>query len=248
MDRLDAMQLYVAVVDAHSFARAAEVLGQPRSTVSRVVKELEAWLGAQLLQRTTRKLSVTAEGRRYYEECKRLLAEMAAMEASFPGRSAQPAGRFKVGMPQSLARHCILPRIGEFLQQYPDLELILCSSDNVEDIIQEGFDCVIRTGRTIDWLFSLDDGDCAIRMQETLVVDDTDAYIQAGIQGLGLIRVASYLAQPYLQSGALVACLEQAASDLPLSLVYPQNRYLPPAVRAFYDWSRRVLQPPLSEA
>ncbi len=92
MDRLDAMQLYVAVVDAHSFARAAEVLGQPRSTVSRVVKELEAWLGAQLLQRTTRKLSVTAEGRRYYEECKRLLAEMAAMEASFPGRSA-PARR-----------------------------------------------------------------------------------------------------------------------------------------------------------
>ncbi len=85
-----------------------------------------------------------------------------------------------------------------------------------------------RTGRTIDWLFSLDEGDCAIRMRETLVVDDTDAYIQAGIQGLGLIRVASYLAQPYLQSGALVACLEQAASDLPLSLVYPQNRYLPP--------------------
>ncbi|STV64840.1 LysR family transcriptional regulator [Klebsiella pneumoniae] len=120
MDKLDAMQVYVAVVDAHSFARAAEVLGQPRSTVSRVVKELEAWLGAQLLQRTTRKLSVTAEGRRYYEECKRLLAEMAAMEASFPGRSAQPAGRFKVGMPQSLARHCILPRIGEFLQQYPE--------------------------------------------------------------------------------------------------------------------------------
>ncbi len=76
------------------------------------------------------------------------------------------------------------------------------------------------------------------------MVDDTDAYIQAGIQGLGLIRVASYLAQPYLQSGALVACLEQAAFDLPLSLVYPQNRYLPPAVRAFYDWSRHVLQPP----
>jgi DNA-binding transcriptional LysR family regulator len=53
-------------------------------------------------------------------------------------------------MPQSLARHCVLPRIGEFLQQYPDLELILCSSDNVEDIIQEGFDCVIRTGRIED--------------------------------------------------------------------------------------------------
>ena len=91
---------------------------------------------------------MTAEGRRYYEECKRLLAEMAAMEASFPGRSAQPAGRFKrdAAIP---ARHCILPRIGEFCSSIPT-ELILCSSDNVEDIIQEGFDCVIRTGRIED--------------------------------------------------------------------------------------------------
>lgn len=63
MDKLEAMQVYVCVVDTHSFIRAAEVLGVPRSTVSRVVKELESWLKIQLLQRTTRKLSVTAEGR-----------------------------------------------------------------------------------------------------------------------------------------------------------------------------------------
>lgn len=78
-------------------------------------------------------------------------------------------------------------------------------------------------------------------MKETLIVDDTDAYIQAGIQGCGLIRVASYLVAPYLQSGALVLCMENFSFDLPLSLVYPQNRYLPPSVRAFYDWSRAVL-------
>lgn len=77
MDKLEAMQVYVCVVDTHSFIRAAEVLGVPRSTVSRVVKELESWLKIQLLQRTTRKLSVTAEGRRYYEECKRVLADVA---------------------------------------------------------------------------------------------------------------------------------------------------------------------------
>lgn len=299
MDKLASMQVYVCVVDTHSFARAAEALGVPRSTVSRVVKDLETWLGIQLLQRTTRKLSVTADGRRYYEECKRVLADIASIESSFPGRSAQPKGRFKVGMPQSLARHCILPRLPEFLHQYPELALILCSSDNVEDIIQEGYDCVIRTGRiddsttlvarplanfkwvvlaspayiaaqgkpedvadlerhhavgylnhrtgrTTDWFFRLDDGDGAIRMKETLVVDDTDAYIQAGIQGLGLIRVASYLAAPWLQSGALVSCMENLAYDLPLSLVYPQNRYLPPAVRAFYAWSRAVLHQPLT--
>ncbi|MGR7295129.1 LysR substrate-binding domain-containing protein [Klebsiella aerogenes] len=294
MDKLASMQVYVCVVDTHSFARAAEVLGLPRSTVSRVIKELESWLGIQLLQRTTRKLSVTADGRRYYDESKRLLADIATMESSFPGRSAQPKGRFKVGMPQSLARHCIIPRLPAFLRQYPELELLLCSSDNVEDIIQEGYDCVIRTGRiedsttlvarplanfrwavlaspdyiaahgkpdnvdslerhhavgylnhrtgrTTDLFFTLDDGDVAIRMKETLIVDDTDAYIQAGIQGVGLIRVASYLVAPYLQSGALVLCMENLSFDLPLSLVYPQNRYLPPSVRAFYDWSRAVL-------
>ncbi|HHR3291019.1 TPA: LysR substrate-binding domain-containing protein [Klebsiella oxytoca] len=295
MDKLESMQVYVCVVDSHGFARAAEVLGLPRSTVSRVIKELEAYLGIQLLQRTTRKLSVTVDGHSYYTECKRLLAEIAILESSFPGRFAQPRGRFKVGMPQSLARHCIIPGLPEFLQQYPGLDITICSSDDVEDIIQEGYDCAIRTGRiddsttlvarelasfrwailaspdyiaahgrpetldqleqhravgylnhrtgrSIEWHFSLAEGDYALRMKETLVVDDTDAYIQAGIQGLGLIRVASYLAMPYLRSGALVSCLENFSSALPLSLVYPQNRYLPPSVRVFYAWSKALLQ------
>ncbi|KMV35847.1 LysR family transcriptional regulator [Franconibacter pulveris 1160] len=299
MDKLESMKVYVSVVDTQSFARAAEVLGLPRSTVSRVIKELESWLGIQLLQRTTRKLSVTADGRTYYEECRRILTDIATMESSFPGLSSQPKGRFKVGMPQSLARHCFIPRLQSFLRQYPELELMLCSSDNVEDIIQEGYDCVIRTGRiedsttlvarplanfkwavlaspnyldahgkpetldelerhravgylnhrtgrTTEWFFTLEEGDRAIRMKETLVVDDTDAYIQAGIAGIGLIRAASYLVAPYLKSGELVACLDNYAFDLPLSLVYPQTRYLPPSVRAFYDWSRTVLNQPVA--
>lgn len=219
------------------------------------------------------------------------------MESSFYIRSEQPSGRFKVGMPQSLARHCIIPELPVFLRQYPGLEVILCSSDNVEDIIREGYDCVIRTGRiedsttlvarplpnftwvvlaapayidtfgkpqkldelekhhavgylnhrtgrTTEWFFTLDGGDRAIRMREVLIVDDTDAYIQAGIQGVGLIRVASYLAMPYLQSGELVSCLENSTSELPLSLVYPYSRYIPPSVRAFYDWSRTMLSHP----
>lgn len=294
MDKLESMQVYVHVVDTHSFARASEVLGLPRSTVSRVIKELETYLGLQLLQRTTRKLSVTTDGRSYYEECKRILTDIATIESSFPGRSGQPKGRFKVGMPQSLARYCIIPRIQEFLSQYPELDVMLCSSDNVEDIVQEGYDCVIRTGRvedsttlvarplanfkwivlaspkyidtygkperlddleshnavgylnhrtgrTTDWFFTLDGADRAIRMQETFVVDDTDAYIQAGIQGMGLIRVASYLVAPYLKSGALVTCMNNFSFDLPLSLVYPQSRYLLPSVRAFFTWSKATL-------
>ncbi|HDL7101043.1 TPA: LysR family transcriptional regulator [Yersinia enterocolitica] len=294
MDKLESMQVYVHVVDTRSFARASEVLGLPRSTVSRVIKELETYLGLQLLQRTTRKLSVTTDGYNYYEECKKILTDIATIESSFPGRSGQPKGRFKVGMPQSLARYCIIPKIQEFLSQYPKLEMMLCSSDNVEDIVQEGYDCVIRTGRvedsttlvarplanfkwivlaspkyidtygkperlddleshnsvgylnhrtgrTTDWFFKLDGADRAIRMKETFVVDDTDAYIQAGIQGMGLIRVASYLVAPYLKNGTLVTCMNNFSFDLPLSLVYPQSRYLLPSVRSFFTWSKATL-------
>ncbi|HFK6080877.1 TPA: LysR family transcriptional regulator [Enterobacter cloacae] len=297
MDKLNSMQVFVHVVDTHSFARASEILGLPRSTVSRVIKDMETYLGLQLLQRTTRKLSVTADGRRYYEECKRILADIATIESSFPGRAGQPKGRFKVGMPQTLARYSFIPRIYEFLDLYPELDMILCSSDNIEDLVQEGYDCVIRTGRiedstslvarplakfkwavmaspkyieahgkpeslndlerhgavgflnhrtgrTTDWLFSLDGEDRMIRMKENFVVDDTDAYIQAGIAGIGLIWVASYLVVPFIKNGALIPCLNDCSYDLPLSLVYPQNRYLPPSVRSFYEWSKSVLNHP----
>lgn len=297
MDKLEAMRVYSHVVETRSFARAAEALGLPRSSVSRTVKDLETWLGVQLLQRTTRKLSVTADGQSYYVESKKILREISALESSFPGRSGQPSGRFKVGMPQSLARHCILPGIAEFIQRYPELELILCSSDRVVDLIQEGFDCVIRTGtiedsttlvarqiarfrwsvlaspqyisqygrpmaledlqkhhavgylthktgRTTEWLFGDEGKEITVRMKEILIVDDTDAYIQAGLQGLGLIRVASYLVSAYLETGQLVACLENHAVEMPLSLVYPQSRHTSPAVRAFYDWSKTTLEMP----
>ncbi|QGY32322.1 LysR family transcriptional regulator [Pantoea cypripedii] len=300
MDKLESMRVYVHVVETQSFARTAEVLGLPRSTVSRVIKELEAYLGLQLLQRTTRKLSVTADGQGYFEESRKILSEIAALESSFPGRSGQPRGRFKVGMPQSLARHYFLPKITEFLQQYPEIELVLCSGDNVVDLIQEGYDCVIRTGnvadsvtlvarpltrfrwsvlaspdylekygepadledlenhravgflnhrtgRTTEWFFTHAGNEHVLRMKEVFVVDDTDAYIQAGIQGVGLIRVASYLAAPFVNRGELVTCLADYSFDMPLSLIYPQSRYVSPAIRAFYNWSQSVLKPSVSK-
>ena len=276
MDKLDAMQVYVAVVDAHSFARA-------EGARAAALHGIAGGEGAGSLARGAASPAHHPQAQRdgggspVFEECKKAAGEMAAMAPLLSGRSAQPAGAVQGRMQQSLACHCILPRIGEFCSRSRP-ELILCSGDNVEDIIQEGFDCVIRTpdgirrfhhpvarplaryrwmvlasparltahGRpqSIDELYQhravgylnhltvpggpstgfspLDEGDCAIRMRETLVVDETDASHSGWHSGLGLIRVASYLAQPYLQSGRY-ACLEQAASDLPLSLVYPQT-------------------------
>lgn len=114
MDKLEAMQVYVCVVDTHSFIRAAEVLGLPRSTVSRVVKELESWLKIQLLQRTTRKLSVTTEGRRYYEECKEYWQISRPWSRHFPAGRHNPKGVLKWGCRNLSPGIALFPRSRPF--------------------------------------------------------------------------------------------------------------------------------------
>ncbi|UMX83443.1 hypothetical protein MJ561_13225 [Klebsiella pneumoniae] len=131
------MQVYVAVVDAHSFARAAEVPGQPRSTVSRGGEASSAWLKCSF---SSAPPASQRDGGRVvpvHEEVKGCWPRWRRWKP-FSGRSAQLAGRFKVGMPQSLARHCILPRIGEsFCSSIPTRADPSARGDNVEDIIQE---------------------------------------------------------------------------------------------------------------
>ena len=95
MDRLQSMQIFARVVEMHSFTRAADSLVLPKSRVTRAVKDLEKLLGARLLQRTTRHISLTPEGTLYYDHCRRLLAEIEAVESSFPGSAGRPRGRLK---------------------------------------------------------------------------------------------------------------------------------------------------------
>jgi len=92
MDRLQSMQIFARVVEMHSFTRAADSLVLPKSRVTRAVKDLEKFLGARLLQRTTRHISLTPEGTLYYDHCRRLLAEIEAVESSFPGAPGGRAG------------------------------------------------------------------------------------------------------------------------------------------------------------
>lgn len=101
-----------------------------------------------------------------------------------------------------------------------------------------------RTGRATDWHFVVDGADHAVPVNANLAVNDTDAYVTCGLEGLGLIRIADYLASPYLASGRLVEVLPQCASPVvPLSVIYPQDRHLPHAVRAFVEWIATVLAP-----
>ncbi|MDR5758978.1 LysR family transcriptional regulator [Caballeronia sp. LZ035] len=150
MDRLQLMQIFTRVVEMHSFSRASESLSLPPSRVTRAIKELETFLGVRLLQRTTRHLSLTSDGTLYYDHCRRLLGEIEAVEASFPGSAGRPRGRLRIDMTLSLARLVLLPCIKDFQSRFPEVELTLTMSDRIIELVQEGIDCAIRAGTPED--------------------------------------------------------------------------------------------------
>src|ERR1700757_2626641 len=144
MDRFDAMRVFTRVVERPSFTLAAQDLGLPRSTVTDAVKQLEARLGVRLLQRTTRHVNATLDGEAYHRRCLALIADLEDAEAAF-GR-AKPKGLLRVDVHGTLARHFVLPRLPDFLAEYPEIELYMSEGDRLVDLIREGIDCVLRVG------------------------------------------------------------------------------------------------------
>jgi DNA-binding transcriptional LysR family regulator len=129
-------------------ALAAQDLGLPRSTVTDVVKQLEARLGVRLLQRTTRHVSPTLDGEAYYRRCLALIADLEDAESAFSG--AKPHGLLRVDVHGTLARHFVLPALPAFLERYPDLQLYIGEGDRLVDLVREGVDCVLRVGEPQD--------------------------------------------------------------------------------------------------
>ncbi len=150
MDKIHAMRLFVRVAEMASFTQAAHTLGLPRGSVSRQIQALENTVGTRLLHRTTRRVQLTQDGIVYYERCRDLLANLEELDGLFSRSAANLSGRLRVDMPVGLAKNVIIPRLPEFLQQHPGIELELSSSDRLVDVIQEGFDCVIRVGQLKD--------------------------------------------------------------------------------------------------
>ncbi|NDJ55875.1 LysR family transcriptional regulator [Enterobacteriaceae bacterium 4M9] len=146
MDKIHAMQLFVRVAELASFSRAAETLSLPKGSVSRQIQSLENTLGTRLLHRTTRRVQLTQDGLIYYERCRDLLANLDELDSLFLHDPTSVSGRLRVDMPVSIARNLVIPRLPAFLQQYPGIELELSSSDRLVDVVQEGFDCVVRVG------------------------------------------------------------------------------------------------------
>ncbi|MBM3550080.1 MAG: LysR family transcriptional regulator [Alphaproteobacteria bacterium] len=146
MDRIEAMGLFVAIVDAGSLAGAARRLHLPVQTVSRRLGALEGHLGARLLTRTTRRMALTEEGREYAEACRRVLADVEEAERRVAGRHGEPKGVLAVTAPVVFGRLHVLPAVLDFLETYREVETRMVLLDRVIDLVEEGIDAAIRIG------------------------------------------------------------------------------------------------------
>lgn len=147
MDRFQEMRVFAAVVDAGSFVGAADALDLSKAAVSRTVSELELRLGVRLLHRTTRRLSLTAEGEVFVSRCREVLASVEEAEAEITERSGQAVGVLKVSAPFSFGVLRLGPLWGDFLAAHPGLELEITLSDRFVDLVDEGFDVAVRIAR-----------------------------------------------------------------------------------------------------
>ncbi len=144
MDRFLEMQTFNAVVDAGSFVKAADALGMSKAAVSRYVSEMEARLGARLLHRTTRRLSLTEEGQVFYARSKELLAGVDEAEAELTSRSGAASGLLRVNAPVTFGIRHLAPLWGVFRAHYPKVTLDVTLADRVVDLVEEGYDVAIR--------------------------------------------------------------------------------------------------------
>jgi DNA-binding transcriptional LysR family regulator len=144
MDRVKAMQVFVEVAERQGFAPAARHLGLSTSAVSRQVKDLEAWLGLQLLNRTTRRIDLTEAGKAYLARCSWIVGAVAELETSARALGEEPQGELRVTAPVFMGRHLLAPVLPGFLARYPKVKLRLRLLDRFVDLVDEGFDLALR--------------------------------------------------------------------------------------------------------
>ncbi|WP_028534059.1 LysR family transcriptional regulator [Paludibacterium yongneupense] len=148
MDSLNGFVVFVQVAETRSFVAAGRLLGVSASAVGKSVARLEEKLGVRLFHRSTRSVTLTAEGALFLERSRRILAEIEAAELELSQASAAPRGRLRVSLP--LVSSLVLPVLGEFMREYPEIELDLDFTDRMVDVVEEGFDAVVRTGEPAD--------------------------------------------------------------------------------------------------
>ena len=290
---IEYLNIFIQVVEQGSFSKAADVLQIHRPTVSKAIQQIEHDLGVKLIHRTTRKLNITAEGDEFYHHARHVLAEVNDMMASF-SPTLPPRGRLRLDVPLALAHAILIPNLKHFQSLYPDIEVVLVSSDKKTDLIAEGVDCLVRLGElqnssfisrrlgairmvtcaapsylqqhgrpetltdlgqhrainffsehsrdVMEWKFIKDGNVVSLRPAGNMLVDNSDILLSCGLAGLGIIQATFDALAPHIASGALEEVLPQYPSvSKPVSVMYPDRRYLSPKVRVFIDWFSEVL-------
>ncbi|WP_439519569.1 LysR family transcriptional regulator [Hydrogenophaga sp.] len=146
MDQIQSIRVFARVVEAGTFTKAAESLDLPKGTVTKLVQHLESRLKVKLLNRTTRRVTVTPDGAAYYERTVRVLNDLDDIEASMTNAQASPSGRLRVDVGTSVAQQIIIPALADFYRRFPDIQLDLGVTDRIVDIVADNVDCVIRGG------------------------------------------------------------------------------------------------------
>ena len=144
MDQLAAMRAFVRVVEAGSFTRAAQTLETPKPTVTKLVQILEAHLRTKLLHRTTRRVTVTAEGAAYYEKASKLLGDIEALDGSMTLSQGRLHGKLRIDVPAAVAQSILIPALPDFHARYPEIQVNVGVSDRLVDLVGENVDSVIR--------------------------------------------------------------------------------------------------------
>ncbi len=296
MDRFDAMQAFVRVVEAGSFTKAAETLHMSKTSVTQLVQQLEARLRVKLLNRTTRKVNLTADGAIYYERVVRLLDDLDDVDTSLSGASSLPRGRLRVDVPSPLARTILIPALPEFHARYPDIQIDMGVSDRIVDLISEKVDCVVRggeltdlslmarrvgdlqlgvyaapsyldrlgipthprelenshhrvvgflwarTGKALPYAMHRNTESLHVQGRYVLAVDDGNAYLAAGLAGMGVLWLPDYMAKSHVQKGELLPLFEDWFLDpMPIYVAYPPNRHISIKLRVFIDWIAQLM-------
>ncbi|MFC0407386.1 LysR family transcriptional regulator [Roseomonas elaeocarpi] len=150
MNKLVAMEVFIKVAEAASFTRAAEELSLSRSAASDHIADLEQHLGVRLLNRTTRRVSLTSEGEVFLSRARQVMSLMETAEEEASAGALTPHGRLRVNAPVSFGQHHLGPMLTDFLHKYPEIEIELTLTDRLVDVVEEGFDLVLRIGRLPD--------------------------------------------------------------------------------------------------
>lgn len=280
------IRAFVQVFDAGGFSAAAREHGRSKALLSKYVTDLEDYLGVRLMNRTTRKLSLTEAGEAYYREASQLLQQLDDLDATISDQTAEPRGLVRVSGPRNLGESALAPAIFAFMAKNPMVTIDLRLEDRFVDLVEEGIDVALRisvlpdssliarkiadirhaiygspsliqrtgTPDTTDalrnmpciidtnmpshtsWKYQRKGKPMTVHVAGPVRVNSPVASLQAAVAGLGFAVLPSYLAEPYVTSGKLVAVLEDEMPEWPsLRAVYPHRRHLAGKVRALID-------------